>query len=87
MEEKRYFEGGWREDSSFDAIKHIRAGYYTLGEWLPDEAYDVVIGRRDIHTLIEFLDREGYIKPRLDTRLREEDLKITHRLLDLLDKR
>jgi len=33
------------------------------------------------------LDEAGWIKPRLDERLRAEDLKITHRLLDILEKK
>jgi hypothetical protein len=40
-----------------------------------------------VHMLIKALDEAGWIVPRLDVRLREEDLKITHRLLDLLEER
>lgn len=36
--------------------------------------------------LVELLEEMGYIKPRLDDKLRADDLKIIHRLLDLLDK-
>ena len=42
---------------------------------------------KDIEMLIRTLDEAGWIKPRLDERLRTEDLKITHRLLDIIDQK
>ena len=80
----RYYDGLWLETSEHDDIRHIRAGWYDSDKPLPESAFDVVLRRRDVNTLIHFLDTEGYIKPRLDERLRDEDLKITHRLLDII---
>jgi len=48
---------------------------------------DLEISRRDIPRLVEALERDGFIQPRLDERLRAEDLKITHRLLDIIENR
>jgi hypothetical protein len=46
---------------------------------------DIVLSDEAIPLLITALEEAGYIKPRLDERLRVEDLKITHRLMDMLD--
>lgn len=40
----------------------------------------------EIVHLVRALDEAGVIKPRLDDRLRAEDLKITHRLLDIIER-
>ena len=78
----------WIYDSRILGIRFLPAGMYDTSKFY-DEApegsfeipYDI------IPSLITFLDENGFIKPRLDTRLREEDLKITHRLFDLLEKK
>lgn len=80
----------WQEDKwiqlwDMDAIALIRAGERTPGVSLKKEDYKIVINRHDLHYLVEFLESNGYLKPRLDERLRTEDLKITHRLLDILE--
>jgi hypothetical protein len=45
---------------------------------------DIHITREQISDLVQALEENGFLKPRLDERLRTEDLKITHRVLDLL---
>jgi hypothetical protein len=40
----------------------------------------------EIHGLVDALRKDGYIKPVFVNEARAEDLRITHRLLDLLDK-
>lgn len=62
--------------------------YFGPGEYEPGESRkpDVVIPSSTIPELIAYLDEAGYIKPRLDERLRAEDLKITHRLLDTVQR-
>ena len=47
---------------------------------------DIEIPFDQIPSLVKALEENGLLKPRLDERLRTEDLKITHRLIDLLDK-
>ena len=85
---KVYREGYWHLVPSERSVVYIPAGEYEPGVMLSDEERQgfTYIDTNHLSSLIEFLDKEGYIKPRLDTRLREEDLKITHRLLDLLEK-
>ena len=83
-----YREGHWYSDLSRRSIVYVPAGVYEVDVTYTDEERErwIYIPCEFLTSLAEFLDKEGYIKPRLDTRLREEDLKITHRLLDLLEK-
>jgi hypothetical protein len=37
-----------------------------------------------VEPLIKFLNDNGYLKPRLDDRVRTDDVKIINRLIDLL---
>ncbi len=78
-----YRQARWYFDPRGDWIL-TKAGDYEEGA-----AADVDLRLRmeDTHMLIAALDEQGWIKPRLDERLREEDLKITHRLIDLLEKK
>ena len=86
MSEKTWFPGGWIADVSQRAILHIKAGYREPGVTIPTEDVDISIPDTDIVGLVSILEARGYIKPRLDERLRVEDLKITHRLLDIIEK-
>lgn len=83
---ERWMDGQWARDAMTGAFLHRRAGYYDEAINTPPEAIDVRLYDDAIPGLITLLEESGYIKPRLDERLRTEDLKITHRLLDLLDK-
>ena len=84
---ERYVNGHWFEDFARAAWVYVRAGYYEEGVQIPNNAVEHTISDVVIRQLIKALDEAGWIKPRLDERLRTEDLKITHRLLDLLEKR
>ena len=61
-----------------------KTGEYDVGE-MPET--ELEIDAEDIRKLITALDEEGWIKPRLDERLRSEDLKIINRLLDIIEKK
>lgn len=82
MMAKRYFDGRWHYRPVFDEW-----GYYEPGERDPavQSEPDMAIRGDVVRQLIQRLDEEGWIVPRLDERLRDEDLKITHRLLDVVD--
>lgn len=75
-------EGRW-------GLNHIRRQweYYPSGMYEPGVAQDPTITlEADItRQLIAALDEQGWIVPRLDERLREEDLRITHRLLGIIE--
>jgi hypothetical protein len=84
MADKVYREGHWFVDASLAGFLYAPAGYYEVNIE-PDKTGWLYITFEQVRQLIPFLDEQGFIKPRLDERLRNEDLKITHRLLDLLD--
>ena len=81
-----YIEGHWEFDYSLRSFV-----YYSPGEYNPTETKNItptiVVGELEATKLIPLLEERHYIIPRLDERLRAEDLKITHRLFDLLDKK
>jgi len=83
MENKVYVQAHWFMDVSKRSFCFIPAGYYEIGRQAESikEITDV-----EVISLIPELEKAGFIKPRLDERLRVEDLKITHRIIDLLDK-
>lgn len=72
----------WYYDPRFGAWLHFPAGFFEEGV-APEP--DVELKDEDSRSLVVALDEAGWIQPRLDTRLREEDLRITHRLLDVIE--
>ena len=79
-----YIESHWYHDASRRSWVLTKAGDYEPAVLVDDKKE---INDRETDLLIEALDKAGWIKPRLDERIRVEDLKITHRLIDLLEKR
>lgn len=69
-----------------------RLNYWPGGEGEPGTAMDpnqegsISIPANALHTLLPFLFEQGFLNTFLTKQSREEDLKITHRVLDLLDK-
>jgi len=82
--EKNWSPGRWWLDRPFDEWRYSEAGYYDAGVVRPAT---IALPGDATRQLITALDEAGWIVPRLDERLREEDLKITHRLIDLLERR
>ncbi len=84
MTDKVLQRGRWYYSQMHSALRHTRPGYYDPGVELD---IDIEVSSwDDIPSLVEALEEAGYIKPRLDERLRTEDLKITHRALDIIDR-
>jgi len=79
-----YHEVNWYFDQASLNLCRTVAGDRAVGT---RATVDLEIGRRDIPKLIEALESNGFIQPRLDERLRSEDLKITHRLLDIIENK
>jgi len=80
---KVHRHGIWYSDIRFDALCYVPPGFYEETVY-PEPT--IMIPHEAIAGLITVLDELGLIKPRLDERLRQEDLRITHRVLDLLEK-
>ena len=83
---KSYHDGRWFFRSDYNAWCYLKPGYYEPDAEIISDDIKYRIDATEIGMLIRRLDEEGWIKPRLDERLRAEDLKITHRLLDILEK-
>ena len=67
-------------------IKHFKGGEYIPGKDIPDEDFDVKIPMEYIHSLVAFLEKEGYIRPTMSAESRDADLKIIHKLIDVIGK-
>lgn len=85
----RYVEGHWIDDIFRDSLRWIPSGVYDdtklyMPDNYPEGSYSVPLDH--FIKAIPLLESHRIITPRLDERLRTEDLKITHRLIDLLDK-
>ncbi len=85
MTEERWSDGRWFQDCTTDFWCYLKPGYYEAGLIPDQDNFLHRLNSYEVESLIRKLDEAGWIKPRLDERLRTEDLKITHRLLDLLD--
>lgn len=81
MTDKVWIDSNWFFDFSKDCWALTGAGAHLIAE-----APEIILEINSYQTrmLIDALDKAGWIKPRLDERLRTEDLKITHRLLDII---
>lgn len=79
---KIWADSRWYFDQAKDSWCLTKPGEHEPG--LSDIEVMIKIQSRDVEALIKELDKNGWIKPRLDERLRAEDLKITHRLLDII---
>jgi len=82
--DRQYYEAQWHFDVALRAWVMTKAGFYNPEVMLSPDDFQHVIQSEDVRALIRKLDDAGWIVPRLDQRLREEDLKITHRLLDIV---
>lgn len=82
--EKVYYEPAWEFVPHLHELRFYPDGYYPAGEQREPKK---IIKGQEINLLIKALDREGLIKPTLDDKVRKEDLKITHRLLDIMEEK
>jgi len=87
MTDKAYTEGGWRFDWTTGSYVYIKPGEYDIGGSLPSDAIICKINNRLIPELLEVLDKEGQLPRRYKNEDREPDLKVVHRLLDILEKK
>lgn len=83
---ERYFPGRWFVDHATREILYLSPHYRSEGQAYDRTKVTIVIPLELQNNLIEFLDGEGFIKPKMTNESRVEDLKVTHRLLDILDK-
>jgi len=82
-----YIEPKWVIDITIGTISHFKGGNYESLVQLQEDDYDIVIPQYYIPELIQLLTEKGYIKPQMSKESREEDIKIIHRLLDVVEKK
>ena len=86
-----YFEGGWERAPEFRGYRFFRAGDYPDGIQL-EPTYE--LRDMEIRQLITEIQKTEQMQlyfglkpiPSSEQELREPDLKIIHRLLDVIDK-
>lgn len=83
---ERYYEGKWVEDPSRRGLIYCKPGFYDPAKEVPEEKLGPFLSHTEMNQLIDFLFKAGYIKPQLGEN-REEDTKIIHRLIDVLEKK
>ena len=83
---KEYYEGGWHSRLETGSIEYTKPGHYEVGTLIQSEDISISIPHMQINQLIDFLFKNGYIKPQLGEN-RTEDIKIIHRLLDVVSNK
>jgi hypothetical protein len=88
--DKRWFEGVWVERPEINAISYFPPQWLEVGEmareWSrEDTVYSITIPRIELNQLMDFLTKKGYIKPTFSEN-RTEDVKMMHRMLDIIEK-
>ena len=77
-------EGRWYHDPSMDEWQMVEPEEVPSGVRLEPKYR---IESHNVRLLLEALDAHGWIKPRLDDIVRQDDVRIIHRLIDVLEKR
>ncbi len=85
--QKVWHQGGWYSNPAWGDWRYVRPGERDPAVSISDDDIEYRIDGQVVQQLILALDKAGWIVPRLDERLRAEDLKMTHRLLDLLEQK
>jgi len=87
MADTYWSDGKWMYRREWDEWIYRKPGMYDPSIMLDykDESF-IRVQADAIARLIPELEAEGWLKPRLDDRIRNEDLKIIHRLMDLLER-
>jgi len=80
---KRHMEAQWITDNMHAEIMYWPGGDVEPGTRIPRDKC-IVITQFAIHSLLPFLFDNGYLNAFLTKNSREEDLKVTHRVLDIL---
>lgn len=80
-------EGYWFDDLMTHTWFYFPPGDYELFKEFPREKASHAVSYREMESLIRALDESGWLKPKLEDKVRQDDLKIVHRLIDLLEKR
>ncbi len=81
---KIYHEGSWFFDPAWRALRHVKAGEYEESTDFPEDAFDIHIGYRDIHGLVEELEKSGWLRPKINEPVRKDDVALMNKMLDII---
>lgn len=84
MNEKVYIESRWAYNPMSGYFEYFNEGHYNPGVHRDP---DLTLPRHAAFKLIDYMSKSGHISPTLDEKVRKEDLKITHRLLDIMEEK
>jgi len=80
----------WRDGKWFCDVgiwRYIPAGTYNPAVRIENDQIVHSLEPREVDQLVDALQEAHWIKPKIDERVREEDIKIIHRLLDIIENR
>ncbi|TDX44315.1 hypothetical protein [Orenia marismortui] len=86
MGEKIYIEGRWIKNVLKNQFEYYNGAYIAPDE-IDNRKPDVVINQEQAHKLVKFMEKQGFLHQTVDDKVRNEDLKITHRLLDIMESK
>lgn len=81
---KVFQEGRWVDTPYTGGIAYLKPGEYEAGIMRETDDFIHNIGYVELNQLIDFLFKNGHIKPQLGEN-RTEDTKIIHRLIDVIE--
>lgn len=82
----RWRDDRWNQNHATDEVVHVKAHEAQEGSMIDPSNFDIIIPHEHIPSLVEYLIKNGYVRPLINNESRQEDLKIIHRLLDNLNK-
>jgi len=66
-------------------FEYYKAGYVNVNA-VDDREPDNTISRKQAHQLVKFMEKNGILSKSIDDSIRKDDLEITHRHLDIIEK-
>jgi len=82
-----WFDSRWFFDVSLASWRYVPAGEYEPGVRITDSQITHSLLIHEVDQLLNTLKEAHWIKPEVNMQLREEDVKIIHRLLDIIGNR
>ena len=86
MANKVKIDATWDYDVIANRLEFYESTVAEPGE-VDDREPDVVLSRRQAHMLVNFMENQGMLQKRIDESVRQDDLKVTHRLLDIMEEK
>ena len=83
--EKVFVEARWVKNIMRNTFEYYLSGYFNPVK-VDDRKPEISLKTEQAHKLVKFMQEEGYFPKFVDESIRKDDLKITHRLLDIIEK-